>query len=149
MNLFLPRGIRNNNPGNIRLSKIKWQGQRSENLRDKEFVEFTSPLYWLRALMRLLLTYYYKYGLDSVEAIINRYAPPVENATDNYIYNVCNVLNVKRRDILNLKCERCLINLAQAIVLHENGKSFYELSKFWYADELYNKAAELAVKKRS
>ena len=147
MNLFLPRGIRNNNPGNIRLSKIKWKGQKCSNQIDSQFVEFISPLYGVRALMRLLLTYYIKYGLDSVEAIINRYAPPIENATDSYIYHICTILNVKRREQINLCNKKHLINFAKAITLHENGKSFYEENRFWYGEDVYIEAAKLALEK--
>ena len=148
MNLFLPRGIRNNNPGNIRLNNIKWQGQRHEGASDKSFVEFTSALLGLRALMVLLLTYYFKYELDNVEAIVNRYAPPNENTTDNYIHFICTKLKVKRQQKLNLLCSRCLSDLAKAIVLYENGKSFYEEYEFWYSADLYQQAAKMALGKR-
>lgn len=146
MNIFLPRGIRNNNPGNIRLSKIKWLGQKQEALSDNVFVEFTSALYGLRALMVLLLNYYSKYGLDSVEAIINRYAPPCENATDAYIYYVSKMLNVKRRDKIDMKDISTLILITKAIVGYEQGKSFYEEYEFWYSDKIYKDAADLAFK---
>jgi len=35
---------------------------------DSEFVEFDDPVDGLRALMRLLLIYHVKYGLDTVES---------------------------------------------------------------------------------
>ncbi len=47
VSLFLPRGIRNNNPGNIRLSKTMWQGQRLPPQFDPDFVEFIAPRYGL------------------------------------------------------------------------------------------------------
>ena len=37
----LPRGLRNNNPGNIRLSKDKWKGLRQEQT-DGTFFHFIS-----------------------------------------------------------------------------------------------------------
>ena len=89
--IFLPRGIRNSNPGNIRLSKTKWQGQ-AEAQEDGAFVVFVQPVHGLRALMRTLLTYYLKYDLNTVESIMNRYAPPHENETDAYIHQVSRVL---------------------------------------------------------
>mgnify|MGYP003533551919 FL=1 len=42
------RGIRNNNPLNIRLSADKWQGMREEQT-DKAFVQFKSMAYGYRA----------------------------------------------------------------------------------------------------
>lgn len=138
--LFLPRGIRNNNPGNIRLSSAKWRGQRTTQI-DSAFVEFESPLLGLRALMVLLLTYFRRHDLDTVESIINRYAPPHENATDHYAESVAKQLGVQRRDTLDLTKPAVLASLARAIVRHENGKGD------WYAPELYAQAAHLALGK--
>jgi len=145
-NIFLPRGIRNNNPGNIRLSKIRWQGQKLPQQNDEDFVEFSDATYGLRALMRLFLTYYIKYGLDTVEAIINRYAPPYENATDSYIYHVSKFIKKRRRNKIDLTDKKILIELSKAIVLHENGKPIKGKPQFWYKDEIYKKAADLAFK---
>lgn len=48
-----PRGIRNNNPGNIRRSSDPWQGLAKEQI-DREFFKFKSSVYGIRALARLL-----------------------------------------------------------------------------------------------
>lgn len=130
----LPRGIRNNNPGNIRLSGTRWKGQKLRQV-DTAFVEFDTPLAGIRALMRLLLTYHLRHGLDSVESIINRYAPPEENATDHYIHSVCGALGVKRREAIDLKDRKILTALCKAIIRHENG------NKDWYEEALYEAAA--------
>lgn len=50
----LPRGLRNNNPGNIRTTKDKWQGLR-EKQTDKDFFQFTEMKWGYRALIRTLL----------------------------------------------------------------------------------------------
>lgn len=138
-----PRGIRNNNPGNLRLSKIHWQGQK-ETQFDPAFVEFETPVMGLRALMKTLLTYNRRYGLDTVQAIINRWAPPHENATDYYAGHVAHRLKVKRTDVINV--ESCLIDLAKAIVVHENGWAKNPAPKFWYDNETYEQAREMALK---
>jgi hypothetical protein len=143
--LFLPRGIRNRNPGNIRRSKQVWQGMAAAQ-GDDAFVTFGSDLMGLRALMKLLLTYHRKYGLDTAESLINRYAPPAENATDHYIHAVAAALRVKRRDRLDLGRADTLITLARAIVRHENGPP---PQGDWYADDLYTQAATLALKEQS
>ena len=90
------RGIRNNNPLNIRLSKDNWQGQikavpTREGLEGPEttFCQFSSMAYGWRAAFRLLChTYYGKYKLRTISAIINRWAPPKENNTLYYIRSV-------------------------------------------------------------
>lgn len=130
----LPRGIRNNNPGNIRLSATRWKGQKLRQI-DTAFVEFDTPVAGIRALMKLLLTYHLRYGLDSVESIINRYAPPEENATDHYIYSVCKALGVQRRDVIDVKDKKVLTALCKAIIRHENG------NKDWYEQAIFDAAA--------
>lgn len=142
---LLPRGIRNNNPGNIRHGKTPWLGQKEEQL-DPSFVSFSDPVMGLRALMRLLLVYFTKHGLDTAESIINRYAPPHENATDSYIHQVTRHLGVTRRTPLDLNNSVSLIRLAQAITLHENGPAGNGYATFWFDDALYARAAELALK---
>ena len=72
------RGIRNNNPGNIRRSKDKWQGAAKEQ-PDKNFVTFTSPVWGIRAIARILIRYQDNYGCDTVAKHIARWAPPSEN----------------------------------------------------------------------
>lgn len=137
-----PRGIRNNNPGNIRLSATRWLGQQPAQ-NDPDFVQFTTPLYGLRALMKTLLTYYGRYGLDTVESLINRYAPPYENATDHYTEKVAKALNVSRTDVINVNSQQTLIALAQAIVLYENGHPPDNRQQGWYLPSLYDQAAAL------
>lgn len=78
------RGIRNNNPGNIVRNNVSWKGLR-KNQTDKRFFQFCSVYYGLRALMKLLHTYYYKYHLHTINGIISRYAPSNENNTNAYI----------------------------------------------------------------
>ncbi len=147
-NLLLPRGIRNNNPGNIRLSSTKWQGQKPLQ-QDASFVEFIEPVYGLRALMKLLITYYAKFQLDTVESIINRYAPPHENATDAYIHAVAKALKVGRCEKINVLGKKTLITLAKAITRHENGRPPENLPADWYDDLVYRRAASLALSSTS
>ncbi len=141
----LPRGIRNNNPGNLRLSKIRWQGQKPLQF-DPDFVEFESPEMGVRALMKTLLTYYRKYGLDTVQAIVNRWAPPHENATDYYAAHVAKILEVKRGDPLNVHSKNTMMKLAKAITVHENGWARRPCPRFWYEDGVYEEAYRLAIK---
>ena len=66
---MLPRGIRNNNPLNIRRSKDQWQGLRKEQT-DPSFCQFENLAYGWRAAFRLLTrTYYHTYRLFTIRAI--------------------------------------------------------------------------------
>ena len=76
---MLPRGIRNNNPLNIRRSKDQWQGLRAQQT-DSQFCQFESLEYgWRAAFYLLTRTYYHKYRLYTIRMIVNKWAPPQEN----------------------------------------------------------------------
>ncbi len=112
-----PRGIRNNNPLNIRYSIYNdWQGQTGT---DGEYAIFSSAEYGIRAAAKLLNNYVTKYGLRSVSGIINRWAPASENNTGAYIQAVANKLNVQSNDVLLWPTQ--LKPLLEAMIYHENG----------------------------
>ena len=77
------RGLRNNNPGNIRLSGTTYQGEVAST--DKAFKQFKSMAYGYRAMFVLLYTYQKRYHCDTIVAMISRYAPAIENHTEAYI----------------------------------------------------------------
>lgn len=131
-----PKGIRLNNPGNIVRNEISWQGM-STMQDDPRFVRFETPVFGIRALMKILQNYYFKYQLDSVRAIINRFAPPVENDTESYIIGVAKQLKVTDNDVIDLEDKSTLITLVQAIIIHENGNPPDNMPKFWYGDSVY------------
>ncbi len=114
-----PRGIRNHNPGNIRKGE-KWKGL-SEHQTDSSFCVFISPEYGIRALAKVLLTYYKKYQLNTVKKIISRYAPPNENETESYIKSVADMLGVDSDDVIDVSSPAVLLVLLRAIIRHENG----------------------------
>lgn len=129
------RGIRNNNPGNIRHGD-KWQGLSAEQT-DSEFCVFSQPEYGIRALCRILQTYQRKYGLRDVHSIINRFAPPVENDTESYIKSVCLKLDVTPETLIDLEEKGIMLNLLKAIIRHENGEQPY-------SDEVLLQGIEMA-----
>ena len=88
------RGIRNNNPLNIRRSGDKWQGLKTLQ-EDKEFFQFSEMKWGWRAAFRLLCyTYYGKYKLRTIRDIIYRWAPPKENNTAAYIRRVSDYISI-------------------------------------------------------
>lgn len=114
------RGIRNNNPGNIRVSKDQWEGMTGD---DGAFVIFDSPESGVRALGKNLLSYGRR-GYDSIEKIINRWAPPNENDTKAYIDSVVAATGIPATQSLDLSDPDTLSSLAQAISFHETGSRY-------------------------
>ena len=114
------RGIRNNNPGNIRVSKDQWEGMTGD---DGSFVIFDSPESGVRALGKNLLSYG-RQGYDSIEKIINRWAPPNENDTQAYIDSVVAATGIPATQSLDLSDPDTLSSLAQAISFHETGSRY-------------------------
>lgn len=144
--MAVPRGIRSNNPGNLREAKgdtTRWVGERATD-DDPEFEEFERPEFGLRALALVLLNYQRKHGLRSVEQIINRWAPPNENHTEAYVKAVAGALGVNPGQPLNLSQEPILRSLTQAIVRHENGPGPLPGGE-WYHDETYRAALRLVM----
>lgn len=120
-----PRGIRNNNPGNIEFrSNTRWQGQKGH---DGRFVTFETPEHGLRALSRDLGTKMGR-GLTSIQAILNAYAPPSENDTKLYIERVSRALGVAPTARLDPNDARMRAGLMAAIIRHENGQQPYSVA---------------------
>lgn len=83
--ISVPRGIRNNNPLNIRYSSAnKWKGKITENKKDESFEEFISLSYGVRAFCRLIQLYVERYHCSTIRSIVYRFAPPSENDTLHY-----------------------------------------------------------------
>ena len=127
------RGERNNNPGNIERTNTKWKGMSPDQSGDKRFVVFTTSVFGIRALAKILLTYSYLYeedtprDIDTVEEIINRWAPPVENDTGAYVRAVADALGVTPTTEIDVADQATLMKLVTAIIQHENGRNRYEV----------------------
>lgn len=117
------RGIRNNNPGNVRLSDVTWQGQvPADQQSDDEFVQFTAPEYGIRAITRILMSYAGR-GVNTVREIVSTWAPPDENDTDSYITAVANNIGMSPDAPLATSQWPGLI---AALIRHENGIQPYD-----------------------
>jgi hypothetical protein len=114
-----PRGIRNNNPGNIDRNATEWQGMADDQSTDPRFIVFKTPEYGIRALAKTLLAYQSLHGLNTIRAIINRWAPPVENNTASYISAVAADCGVKPDDKIKLDRVAIMKPLVNAIIAHE------------------------------
>lgn len=146
----LPRGIRNHNPGNLDWrAENPWLGQIGREDRADgtpgRFARFKDPVHGLRALMRLLLTYYRRHRLKTVGQIIGRWAPTIENDTFNYARFVARQMVVGVNADIDLTNAETLEKLARAIVRHENGSPPMGYPPDWYPDETWKAAVKLAL----
>ena len=121
--MSLPRGIRNNNPLNIRRSKDQWKGL-ADAQTDRAFCQFKSLDYgWRAAFYLLTRTYYHKYRLYTIRTIIRRWAPPGENNTEAYIANVSRLTGIDPDEPIGIPLEKpsrwMMVGIAMAI--QENG----------------------------
>ena len=132
------RGLRNNNPGNIRPlggSQV-WQGQvGTDNAKGGPFVIFDRPENGIRAMARVLKNYQALHGISTVQGIINRWAPGHENPTDAYVAYVAKAAGVGPADKINVAQK--LPALVRAIIKFENGLNPY-------SDEVINAGVAMA-----
>ncbi|MFC0140627.1 structural protein [Erwinia mallotivora] len=130
------RGIRNNNPGNIRWGD-EWKGLVPETQRtDKSFCQFKSAEYGIRAMIIILRNYQCKHGLSTISGIINRWAPTNENDTQSYINSVAKATGVDPHKRIDTSDSRFMMKLLQAIIHHENGDQPYSFDVFVKAIDL-------------
>ncbi|MCG7488584.1 structural protein P5 [Vibrio sp. Of14-4] len=117
----MSRGIRNNNPLNIRYSASnKWLGEVKKK-HDYDFEEFISVEYGFRAAYKTLMTYRNKYNIKTIEKIIFRFSPPNENDTENIIKKISIMSGIPRDKIIE-NDEYPIIIKNMAII--ESGNSF-------------------------
>ncbi len=119
-NTSYPRGLRNNNPGNIRDDGTLWQGKIGTDTDG--FLIFANTCWGIRALATDLTNKINK-GLDTITKIISVYAP----ATDNnnvaaYIQAVSNSSGVGADEQLGTD-PQTIADLIRAVMDHENGGS--------------------------
>ena len=113
------RGYRNRNPGNIEhVPANKWQGL-AEPPSDGRFCRFTSHEFGIRALAALLVTYQDRHKLRTPRALIERWAPKVENDTAAYVAVVARRIGVGPDDAIHLHRHAQLRPLVEAIIHHE------------------------------
>jgi len=138
--LRMPRGIRNNNPGNIERDGTRWQGMAARQT-DGRFIVFSEARWGIRAIARILITYQDKRRaadgsrIDTVRKFISRWAPPVENNTDAYARAVANALGVGVDDPdIDVYDYDTMRGLVSAIIQFENGSPPWHRIGGWYQD---------------
>lgn len=117
---IISRGIRNNNPLNIRVGN-NWQGE-VENPSDKDFEQFVSLEMGLRAGFIIIRRYIEKYSCKTIKSIIERWAPPSENDTNAYISIVARHAGVDPNRRLSFAEASVLCSIVQAMAFVETGQ---------------------------
>lgn len=120
-----PRGIRNNNPLNIRKGN-NWKGERPHQT-DKAFEEFETMQYGIRAGFIILRKYISGYfglcdKINTIEKIIRRWAPPSENATQKYIDFVASDMGISSHLPLSFQNKAKMVDLVYAMIFVECGQ---------------------------
>ena len=134
MSLKLTRGMRNNNPLNIRKAQ-SWVGEVEES-DDPDFEQFYDMKYGLRAAFIILRTYIKIRNCYNISLIINRWAPPVENNTEDYINFVCRFTGLDRYQRIKFEDKEKIIKIVQAMAIVESDK--------YLSDHVLEEAYELA-----
>ena len=117
---IIPRGIRNNNPLNIRIGNV-WLGERA-NPDDPDFEQFIHITYGLRAAFVLLRRYIRHYRRDRVPMIISAWAPSTENNTGAYIDKVCSLSGISPDAQLFYEDKDLMCRLVDAMAFVECGQ---------------------------
>lgn len=99
----------------------------SEEQTDSAFVQFDDPVYGIRALAKLLKNYQARYGLNTIQEIITRWAPPTENITSNYVKHVAEVAGVHPDQ--EIQIVDYLPQIVISIIKHENGSQPYTVDQ--------------------
>ena len=116
-----PRGIRNNNPLNIRKGN-NWQGERHPQT-DKAFEEFVSIEMGLRAGFIIIRNYFKKRpAVNTITTIISRWAPPSENVTTAYIREVSRRSGIDPNEPLRFDEKNKMCRIVQAMCWVECGQ---------------------------
>lgn len=117
---IIPRGIRNNNPLNIRIGNV-WLGERSQPT-DPLFEEFVTIEYGLRAAFVLLRRYIKHYHRNTIATIIESWAPASENNTQRYIDTVSNRLSLSPLAPIAYEDKVTMCRLVDAMATVEVGR---------------------------
>lgn len=116
-----PRGIRNNNAGNIKIANNNWLGKIPViNNTDGVFEQFDTYIYGVRAMIVLLRNYALNYGDNTINTIINRYSPDPNK--DNYKSFVSTFTGIPINQPMDLQNKDTMRKLVQGMTRFENGR---------------------------
>lgn len=144
----VPKGVRLNNPGNLEMGS-PWQGL-TKQPQDNRFCSFKDPTFGIRAIAVTLITYHDKRKakdgsrIDTVREVIERWAPSVENNTENYIKVVCRAMGVLPDQNIDLHKYHLIRPLVEAIIFQENGRGDKKNINTWYSADVIDEGLRRA-----
>ncbi|AGQ31601.1 hypothetical protein M495_14325 [Serratia liquefaciens ATCC 27592] len=117
-----PRGIRNNNPGN--LNYAKQSGATKESGPNGRFAVFNSMTEGVSALYKQIQLYFQR-GTDTISEIVNKYAPASDNNNVMaYINSLVKATGKGAHESLASSDMSTIFSLLKGIISHENGKGY-------------------------
>lgn len=121
----VPRGIRNNNPLNIRKGS-SWKGL-SKQQTDRSFCQFDSMLYGLRAACVLIRNYIEGRVaggkcFNTIDAIIRRWAPASENNCERYVSFVSSKTGILPFEVVKFSERSRVVGIIYAMAWYECGQ---------------------------
>ena len=121
-------GYKNNNWLNVRYNDAnKWLGQVGPD--SNNYAQFETPLHGLRAADRVLSNYGIKHGLDTIQDVVNRFAPPSDNnPTENYINFVSRKTGIAADSKIDLQDPGIRESLISAMIQFETPDAYNEYS---------------------
>lgn len=121
---LLPRGIRNNNPLNIRIGNV-WLGE-VQCPTDPDFEQFVSMAYGCRAAFVLLRRYIRHYHRTTIPQVIAAWAPASENDCVAYVGRLCQLSGIAEDEQLDFFNKDQMTRLVAAMALIECGQPIKE-----------------------
>lgn len=117
----VPRGIRNNNPLNIRIGN-RWQGE-VKKPTDRAFEQFISMEWGIRAAFIIIKRYIRRYGHNTIARIVATWAPANENNTRAYVRSVANRTRLDPDLPVRYEDKDVMCSIASAMIEVECGQS--------------------------
>ncbi|HHH4158356.1 TPA: hypothetical protein ACPZHF_003343 [Enterobacter cloacae subsp. cloacae] len=122
----VPRGVRNNNPGNLNFAGQA--GATKESGDGGRFAVFESMQHGIAALYKQLQLYF-KRGINTLTSIVNTYAPDSDNNNVSaYISALTKATGKGADEVLDSGDTATIARLMKGIVDHENGKGYISSS---------------------
>jgi hypothetical protein len=125
----LNRGIRNNNPGNVKFyNSNAWQGkvslsQNTDSLDtdgEPKFEQFTSYPYGVRVMIYLLKNRYIPNGHNTLTKILDRYDP---GFNPGYLQHLVDRVGISANQTIGANDETIIKKIVQALTRWENGQT--------------------------
>lgn len=111
------------NPLNIKAFGNNWSGMVGQDARGHAI--FETPQDGICAAAKILKTYASKYGINTVDGIVDRFCAASDGVTRAYISNVCKAMGVNPGEALDVKDPQVMTKLISAMMRQEIGAVAY------------------------